>query len=482
MADTSDASAVVKPKTSIAPILQADRMVIQVNNFFPVPVVLITDDYNKDGSAHSYQYWLHANKNASLSGTGSIASPVTLGLSGKTLRVYMTSGQTITNSTQQLYTAAPACTIYGCSAPQSTQRVLRANIASSVHGIFNSILLPGTSLAVTSTTLSGYDATEIYDPGSILSLYNIENANRDTITIGPLETDARKLALAFNGSILQTIYLVDYTTATYSGVDFIANSGARTSIIAASGEELPTPTPTLTHTPGPSPTPTETETPTLTPTTGPSPTPTATSMAGGGTVTGVMFTDTDHNGAMGSGEAGNIGVTVYLTGTTLTRTTVTDANGAFVFENVPAGSWVVGIDVPGGLYLESPTNPLPGTVVAGTTWSIPYALVTSLTRTPTGSPTLTRTPTATVTPGPSPTATLTPAVPNTTAMRDQLWAAINPDLDSGSVFAAYARLYNLGAPLPQGEIEYAGFTMQGFANGWLWIQDGDWTHIHRGTW
>ncbi len=60
-----------------------------------------------------------------------------------------------------------------------------------------------------------------------------------------------------------------------------------------------------------------------------------------GAITGTVYLDTNNNGALGVGEAGIPGVTITLTGTaingtTITRTTTTDAQGNWRFDDLPA--------------------------------------------------------------------------------------------------------------------------------------------------
>ncbi len=91
-----------------------------------------------------------------------------------------------------------------------------------------------------------------------------------------------------------------------------------------------------------------------------------------GRVSGTVFLDTNRNGAKDSNEKGLAGVTVRLTGTTLTGLTVnqsrtTDANGAFAFESIAPGNYQLietqpgfysdGVEVPGTAgHKGSPAN------------------------------------------------------------------------------------------------------------------------------
>jgi SdrD B-like domain len=62
----------------------------------------------------------------------------------------------------------------------------------------------------------------------------------------------------------------------------------------------------------------------------------------GGSVSGTVFTDTNHNGVQDSGETGIPGVTV--TGPN-GQTTTTDSSGSFTFTNVPAGTYTISTPV-----------------------------------------------------------------------------------------------------------------------------------------
>ncbi len=79
-----------------------------------------------------------------------------------------------------------------------------------------------------------------------------------------------------------------------------------------------------------------------------------------GTVGGVKFNDANGNGTRDSGEPGQGGVTIRLTDSANnTRTTTTDASGAFSFTGLSAGTYVVSEVVPNGFTQTAP--PAPGT-------------------------------------------------------------------------------------------------------------------------
>jgi hypothetical protein len=80
-----------------------------------------------------------------------------------------------------------------------------------------------------------------------------------------------------------------------------------------------------------------------------------------GSVTGVVFADTDGDGMQDAAEPGVADVTVTLqdtqfmaAGTTLVRQTVTDAQGVYRFDEVPAGSYVLRFTAPAGFFLPPP--------------------------------------------------------------------------------------------------------------------------------
>lgn len=61
-----------------------------------------------------------------------------------------------------------------------------------------------------------------------------------------------------------------------------------------------------------------------------------------------VFADVNNNGMMDGGESGIAGVTVTLyaaDGTTVIATTMTDADGQYLFTNLPEGDYIVGVDL-----------------------------------------------------------------------------------------------------------------------------------------
>ncbi len=127
----------------------------------------------------------------------------------------------------------------------------------------------------------------------------------------------------------------------------------------------PTPTPTPTDTPTPTPTPTITPTPTTAPTNTPTPLPNA------GHVAGFVFNDLNGNGTRNAGEPGLAGarVDLLLPDNTLVSSMVTSADGAFVFRDVPAGSYRLQETDPPG-YTSPPSSNLVNIQVlaGGTQW------------------------------------------------------------------------------------------------------------------
>ncbi|BER92483.1 collagen binding domain-containing protein [Atrimonas thermophila] len=90
---------------------------------------------------------------------------------------------------------------------------------------------------------------------------------------------------------------------------------------------------------------------------------------GGGTTTeetyrieGYVWEDENKNGSMDSGE-GKPNVAVYLTGP-VNRTTMTDSDGKYVFDNLPAGNYVISIDPPEGYTSTPPPNSITVTLNA----------------------------------------------------------------------------------------------------------------------
>jgi hypothetical protein len=99
------------------------------------------------------------------------------------------------------------------------------------------------------------------------------------------------------------------------------------------------------------------------------------SEAGG--VTGVIFTDTNNNGVQDTDEPGIPGVQVTLTdeaaaaSVTLERMTVTDDNGHYRFDNVPAGEYELVIEPPPGYTIVGPTQQSVSVESGGSTTTVP---------------------------------------------------------------------------------------------------------------
>ena len=168
----------------------------------------------------------------------------------------------------------------------------------------------------------------------------------------------------------------------------------------------PTPTPTATATATVTPTPTQTNTPTVTPTA----TPTT------GSVSGTAFHDTNNDGVMNPGEAGLAGavMSLKLNGVTEMYTATSAADGAYRFDAVAPGTYVLSEKSPPPGYLMSPFALGIQVSVNQTSgpWNIPHQ--PAPTATPTSTPTRTPTPTSTATATPTATSTAT-STPTPTA-------------------------------------------------------------------
>jgi hypothetical protein len=92
-----------------------------------------------------------------------------------------------------------------------------------------------------------------------------------------------------------------------------------------------------------------------------------------GTISGVKFLDVNGNGVRDSGETGQSGVTITLTGPAgfTTRTTTTTADGTFSFTDVPFGAYTLSETVPAGFAqtLPAASGSIPVTLSVGQTTS-----------------------------------------------------------------------------------------------------------------
>ncbi|HNU52412.1 MAG TPA: SdrD B-like domain-containing protein [Verrucomicrobiota bacterium] len=90
-----------------------------------------------------------------------------------------------------------------------------------------------------------------------------------------------------------------------------------------------------------------------------------------GQISGTVFEDRDGNGLRGDSEPGLGGVTVTLVGTQPDRSAVTSANGAYGFNDVPAGSYtVVESDPPG--FVSTTANTRSVSLVAGSAATVSF--------------------------------------------------------------------------------------------------------------
>ena len=91
-----------------------------------------------------------------------------------------------------------------------------------------------------------------------------------------------------------------------------------------------------------------------------------------GSLSGVVFTDTNGNGTQDSGEPGVGGVTVTVTGSDNTpHTTTTDSSGNFTVTDLPPGTYTVTVTPPTGTFVDQPTV----TVSGNQTTTVPIAEV-----------------------------------------------------------------------------------------------------------
>ncbi len=108
--------------------------------------------------------------------------------------------------------------------------------------------------------------------------------------------------------------------------------------------------------------------PTSTPTA--EPTPTAASPPANGSISGVVFQDQNSDGNQQANDAGMSGVTVYLgqgaCSSSGYQSTVTSGSGSFSFNNLPAGTYCLSVNIPleCGTY-SSPTTPTQYTIILG---------------------------------------------------------------------------------------------------------------------
>lgn len=80
----------------------------------------------------------------------------------------------------------------------------------------------------------------------------------------------------------------------------------------------------------------------------------------GGTTSGLVFLDSNGNGAQDAGEAGIGGVPVAVTSGGFTQTVTTDGNGNFVATNVPPGNATVAPTTPPGFVVTTDNSPHTG--------------------------------------------------------------------------------------------------------------------------
>ena len=171
-------------------------------------------------------------------------------------------------------------------------------------------------------------------------------------------------------------------------------------------------TPTPTFTPGPSPTPTFT--PTFTPTATPTPTVTPTRVPGVRIVSGTVFADANRNTIQDPSENGLGGVilTAHKSGSPNQQCRHRPER-RYIFPDLDPGPWSLALQVPAGMEVLYPVNPLTVMIQADTQMNLPFALGYLPTATPTSTSTPTATRTATPTNTMTPTRTATPTATET---------------------------------------------------------------------
>jgi hypothetical protein len=182
-------------------------------------------------------------------------------------------------------------------------------------------------------------------------------------------------------TVTATATLLPTATSTYTPVPPPTATATATPLPTATASATPVPTATATATPLPTATASATATASPTQQPSPTPTPTATSTtapSGGATVTGVLYNDINKNSSQDGGEAGIPNLTVTLTdgqaAARLTRTAVTDANGVYIFTDVPAGEYTLAVDLPPGQVVVNLPN-LTVTVTGAEPVTVPPAPV-----------------------------------------------------------------------------------------------------------
>src|SRR5204862_221453 len=73
------------------------------------------------------------------------------------------------------------------------------------------------------------------------------------------------------------------------------------------------------------------------------------------------------------------------------------------------------------------------------------------------------------------------ATPDFDELRRAIWSSINVAFNRDSLFANYARVHNLGAPLTN-ESDFAGYRVQGFAQGIVYAPIGQWNNVGHMSW
>lgn len=179
---------------------------------------------------------------------------------------------------------------------------------------------------------------------------------------------------------------VDALTLSNTGLTLgaaeISDTAKRPELTLFYSLQPPTPTPTATPTVTYTPTPTATATATPTSTA----TPTATATPAAGTITGLVFLDSDGDGMHGAAEAGLPGKLIQLYhGQEIYDNAFTDGQGAFTFTLVPPGTWQVLLNLPDNYQVTAGVNPANVLVTAGSVITATFGVAPV--PTPTATPT-----------------------------------------------------------------------------------------------
>jgi hypothetical protein len=221
---------IVIDPSQITPALQAERTVLLVGDFMAAPLVAISDRYQLDSAAHTYSLLFQVADGTAPTGSGTLASPLSLTKGASKLYVYLGNNAQFNSPMQTMVDTGED--------PQPDGGVAEHFVcetdATGVSARFLSLLVPtnGVAPTIVRTSSGGLEQYEIAAAGDSRKLRYYDNPSSTLVTLGSVQTDAAAFILGIEASGDVTFgSFSSYTTLTYAGVS-VGGSGTSSKKVA----------------------------------------------------------------------------------------------------------------------------------------------------------------------------------------------------------------------------------------------------------